>query len=79
MPNHLLRPHEERVVIEKRELDAKLAKLKAFCFGSAEDTKVFSGLDPIDRDLLESQYTAMKEYSMILGRRIERFQSQDAS
>lgn len=66
-----MQPHEERVLIEKRELDEKLAKLKAFCFG--DNNATFSGLHPIDRDLLEDQYTAMEQYSNILAKRIARF------
>lgn len=66
-----MQPHEERVVTEKRELDEKLAKLKAFCFG--DNTTIFRGLDPKDRDLLENQYDAMLKYSEVLGDRIARF------
>lgn len=66
-----MQPHEERVVVEKRELDEKLAKLKAFCFDPG--SPIFKGLSPEDRDLLESQYTMMEQYSKILGKRIERF------
>lgn len=67
-----MQPHEERVIAEKRDLDEKLAKLKDFCFG---DGKVFRTLEPIDRDLLENQYTVMEQYSKILGKRIDRFPS----
>lgn len=66
-----MQPHEERVLIEKQELDEKLARLKVFCFDPG--SPVFKGLSPEDRDLLEEQYTAMSRYSEILGRRIERF------
>jgi len=66
-----MQPHEERVVIEKQELDEKLAKLKAFCFDPG--SPVFRALTPVDRDLLEDQYTAMEQYSQILGKRISRF------
>lgn len=66
-----MQPHEERVVAEKRELDEKLAKLKAFCFDPGSAT--FKALPPEDRDLLEDQYTAMKQYSEILSKRIARF------
>lgn len=65
-----MQPHEQRVVTEKQELDEKLGKLKEFCFGEG---KIFRTLDPVDRDLLESQYTAMAEYSRLLGSRIARF------
>ncbi len=64
-----MQPHEERVVTEKRELDEKLSKLKAFCFGTPAST-IFSGLSPEDRNLLEDQYSAMEKYSSILGVRI---------
>ena len=66
-----MQPHQERVVKEKEELDEKLAKLKKFCFGP--DTKTFASLSPEERDRLEDQYTAMKTYSDILGRRIAAF------
>lgn len=51
-----MQPHEERVVTEKRDLDEKLAKLKAFCFDPG--SPAFKALPPIERDLLEDQYTA---------------------
>lgn len=63
--------YQERVIAEKEELDSKLSKLKDFCFG--DDTTIFNKLTPVDRDLLESQFTAMEEYSRILGKRISRF------
>lgn len=65
-----MQPHEERVVNEKKELE-KISKLKAFCFDPG--SPIFKALDPIDRDLLEDQYTTMEQYSAILGKRIERF------
>ncbi len=67
-----MKPHEERVITEKRELDEKLTKLKAFCFGPG--SPIFKALPPIDRDLLEDQYSSMKDYSEVLGKRIKRFQ-----
>jgi len=67
----MMQPHEERVVIEKQELDAKLGKLKTFCFG--DNNRTFQDLAPEDRDLLETQYTVMEQYSEILGKRIARF------
>ena len=66
-----MQPYQERVVVEKKELDEKLAKLKEFCFGS--NTKIFGSLDPQERDRLEDQYTVMKRYSNILGERIANF------
>lgn len=32
-----MQPHEERVLLEKAELDEKLAKLKNFCFGPGKE------------------------------------------
>ncbi len=66
-----MQAHEERVVTEKRELDEKLSKLKAFCFDPR--SPIFDALSPEDRDLLEDQYTVMEKYSVILGKRIARF------
>lgn len=69
----MLQAHDERVVVEKKELDEKLGKLKAFCFDPG--SPVFKALAPADRDLLEDQYTAMYQYSQILSKRIDRFKS----
>ncbi len=69
-----MQPHEERVVVEKRELDEKLSKLREFRMG-----KIYSTLDPVDRALLESQEGAMSKYAEILGRRIERFHAASKS
>ena len=66
-----MQPHEDRVIIEKRELDERIKRLKDFCFGN--DTKAFSGLLQVDQALLERQYTAMCRYSDILAQRIDRF------
>ncbi len=66
----MMQPHEERVVTEKRELEEKLARLKVFIL---EPNPIFRALAPEDRDLLEDQYTAMKQYSAILEKRIGRF------
>lgn len=67
----IMQPHEERVVVEKRELDEKLTRLNAFCFG--ENNTTFKNLSEIDRGLLTAQHAVMKEYSAILAKRIERF------
>ena len=65
-----MQPHQERVVVEKNELDEKLSKLKGFVFG---DGRIFKTLDPEERNRLEDQFTAMKKYSDILGARIAAF------
>lgn len=58
----------ERVVTEKHELDAKLAKLIAF---GGSDT--YAELDEIDKNLLRDQRDAMVRYSETLDKRIRRF------
>ena len=65
-----MKPHEERVVTEKRELDEKLEKLRAFCF---DGSPIFKSLPSEDQNLLLGQYDAMVKYSSILAVRIERF------
>ena len=65
-----MKPHEERVVVEKQELDEKIAKLKVFAH---QGNLTFTRLPAEDRILLKDQLAAMWQYSAILGRRIERF------
>ncbi len=68
MEAHLL-PHQQRVVDEKTELDLKIKNLQNFI----ETNSIYETLiDPEKRDLKE-QLTLMLHYSLILGRRINRF------
>jgi len=62
-------PHQERVVIEKKELDEKLTKLGLFI----RNNGVFQTLLLDDQVLLKDQYETMGRYSLILEKRIERF------
>lgn len=64
-----MKPHEERVVVEKKELDEKITRLKDFIAG-----KVFEALPSVDGFLLRQQCWAMERYSKILSQRIARFQ-----
>lgn len=64
----VLAPHQQRVVDEKAELDAKAIKLHDF-FHSA----TFAGLPEAERGRMERQHAAMAEYSHVLGERIEAF------
>lgn len=66
-------PHEQRVMQEKTELDAKRLALRNFI----EDTPKFYALDVIDRELLVNQLAAMNAYTAALGQRIARFVPQD--
>jgi hypothetical protein len=65
-----LQPHQERVVIEKQELDSKLEKLRAFML---EDGGIFDSLPSEEKSRLSEQETHMSRYSDVLRRRIEVF------
>lgn len=61
-------PHQERVVIEKQELDEKIEKLAAFRGGH-----LFASLPADEQERLVRQHSCMVEYSGILGERIAAF------
>lgn len=63
-----MQPHQQRVVAEKVELDEKIVKLRGF-FG----TTTWENVDPLEQDRMMRQYSAMSEYSNILGERIAAF------
>lgn len=65
-----LQPHEQRVVVEKAQLDARFSKLGDFLGSNA-----FKLLAEEDQILLLNQHGAMNVLSRILGQRIERFPS----
>lgn len=62
------KPHEQRVVDEKRELDDKLSKLKVFLGG-----EIFHTLPSAEQFRLRRQSEVMQEYSNILLERITHF------
>lgn len=62
-------PHQQRVVDEKKELDEKLDKLKAFI----ETNPIFNNLPDDERGRLGRQFDVMEEYSRILSQRISAF------
>lgn len=62
-------PHQQRVVDEKKELDEKLDRLKAFI----ETNPIFKTLHEDERVRLNRQFDAMAEYSSILSQRIAAF------
>ena len=64
-----MEPHVERIFNEKRDLDAKLAKLNAFI----DNAGVFASLPPDHRKLLLQQAAVMKDYSTILDQRLALF------
>lgn len=64
----LLQPHQMRVVGEKRDLDARLAKLLCFF-----QTPIFNDLSEAERSRLRNQARFMDGYSAVLGERIVAF------
>lgn len=64
-----LQPHQQRVVDEKSELDAKLTKLADFIVSSP----IFKALPGDEKQRLYRQHVAMRAYSTVLGERIKAF------
>lgn len=60
--------HQQRVVIEKLELDEKIEKLAAF-----RETLKFKATIPQEQKRLTDQLQVMREYSHILAERILHF------
>lgn len=63
-------PHQERVVTEKRELDDKIAKLRAF---TTMQNVTFAGLPYAEQERLIRQRGIMEQYSTVLAERITAF------
>nr|WP_300312793.1 hypothetical protein [Halomonas sp.] len=63
-----MQPHQERVVTEKEELDAKISALDSFLGG-----QVFASLDVGEQDRLVRQHKYMTQYSSVLSERISNF------
>lgn len=63
-----MQPHQQRVIDEKTELDAKLTKLREFF-----NTDLYAGLSPEEQSRLHRQASAMNDYSEVLGERIGAF------
>ena len=57
-----LAPHQQRVVVEKAELDEKRSKLAPFIH-----SEIFKGLDYDEQQRLRCQVAVMQEYSEILA------------
>lgn len=70
-----MKPFQERVVIEKAELDAKLAALAEFLTGKVlPDGQTFEALPDDEKKRLSRQYDAMAQYCDALEERIAAFQ-----
>lgn len=63
-----LKPYQQRVVDEKKELDVKRDKLTEFFKG-----KTFANLDSSEKSRLSFQASIMLQYSNILADRIAAF------
>lgn len=63
-----LQGYQERVIVEKADLDTRLAALRRFI-----DDGFTAGLPMAEKLLLISQRLAMQQYSAILGERIALF------
>lgn len=63
-----LQPHQQRVVDEKTDLDAKMDKLTAFI-----DTPIFASLAEAEQERLVRQLHHMGNYTAVLGERIAAF------
>jgi hypothetical protein len=59
---------QERVIIEKSELDQKISKLSEFMV-----TDLFKGLDEEEKGRMVAQLTHMTRYSQVLKERIAAF------
>lgn len=68
LPPFPLKPHQQRVVEEKAELDERTTKLAEFTA-----TPVFNRLNDDEKGRLLEQLDVMTKYSRILARRIANF------
>ena len=64
-----MQPHQQRVVDEKTELDAKAKALSDFI----GNNDIFLTLDLEEQGRLKEQCEIMRQYSEILGQRIAAF------
>jgi hypothetical protein len=68
-PTNHLQPHQQRVVDEKTELDAKATALSKFI----GENPIFDTIDAAEQERLREQCEVMWQYSEILGARIAAF------
>jgi hypothetical protein len=70
--NNTMQAHQQRVIEEKTELDAKREKLDQFI----QTSIAFPTLPGVERERLREQLRVMGEYSDILDQRIAAFSAQ---
>ena len=68
-----MKDYQKRVVDEQVELDDKIGRLVGFI-----GTSAYIALDAGERARLESQLESMRDYSLVLGERIENFKKDGA-
>jgi hypothetical protein len=64
-----MKPYQERVVEEKKELDARIEKLRYFIHANDD----YAGLPKEEKARLNEQLDLMARYSEILGERRKNF------
>lgn len=65
-----MKPHQERVVDEKRELDEKADRLRIFLETAGDDGR---NVDPAELSRLRVQHAIMDAYCAVLAERIAHF------
>jgi len=68
MTEPLLKPYQQRVVEEKKELDAKIERIAAFL-----DSEEFNNVEADEQHLIVQQEFVMVIYSNVLSQRIAAF------
>jgi len=67
-----MQEHQLRVINEKEELDSKLGKLRSFF-----ESEHFGNVPNDEKNRLKNQAYYMRQYSEVLGQRIEAFKNQE--
>lgn len=65
-----MKPHQQRVIDEKADLDERARKLSDFI----GNNPMFETLDPEEQERMKVQNDLMWQYSEVLGERIAAFQ-----
>ena len=63
-----MKDFQERVVLEKKELDEKIEKLDQFVMSDK-----YRGVSSLEKNMLGRQWNLMTLYSELLGKRIRNF------
>ena len=69
MEGDSMKPHQDRVVSEKAELDERIRKLEAFM----GDRDLFRPISEAEQKRMSRQLAHMKDYSNVLTERIAAF------